>query len=46
LGGLLLESIGGRGMYLVIGIAVLSGTAIITLVERRLPAVTPVSPGA
>ena len=38
LGGLLLESIGGRGMYLVIGIAVLVGTAIITLMERRLPA--------
>ena len=45
LGGLLLESIGGRGMYLVIGVAMLLGVAIITLMERRLPAVTPVSPG-
>jgi PPP family 3-phenylpropionic acid transporter len=43
LGGLLLESIGGRGMYLVIGLAMLIGTAIITLMERRLPAITSTS---
>jgi PPP family 3-phenylpropionic acid transporter len=38
LGGLLLESIGGRGMYLVFGLTVLASTAAITFVERRLPA--------
>jgi predicted MFS family arabinose efflux permease len=38
LGGLLLESIGGRGMYLVFGVALLVSTAVITLVDRRLPA--------
>ena len=37
LGGLLLESAGGRGMYLVFGVMVLVSVAIITLVERRLP---------
>ena len=45
LGGLLLERIGGRGMYLVIGVAMLVGVAIITLMERRLPAVVPTPPG-
>ena len=45
LGGLLLEQIGGRGMYLVIGVAMLVGVAVITLMELRLPAVTPTSPG-
>ncbi len=38
LGGLLLAGIGGRGMYLVFGLIVLVSTAVITLVERRLPA--------
>ena len=38
LGGLLLESAGGRGMYLVFGVMVLVSVAIITLVERRRPA--------
>jgi PPP family 3-phenylpropionic acid transporter len=38
LGGLLLASIGGRGMYLVFGLTVLVSTAVISLVERRLPA--------
>jgi len=37
-GGLLLASIGGRGMYLVFGVVVLVSIAIITLIERRLPA--------
>jgi predicted MFS family arabinose efflux permease len=41
IGGLLLESIGGRGMYLVFGVMVLVGIAVITLVERRLPAEQP-----
>ena len=35
-GGLLLGSIGGRGMYLVLGVAVLLGLGIITLIERRV----------
>ena len=41
LGGLLLSSVGGRGMYLVFGLIVLVSTAVITLVERRLPAQRP-----
>lgn len=36
-GGLLLGSLGGRAMYLIFGAAVLAGTTIITLMERRLP---------
>jgi PPP family 3-phenylpropionic acid transporter len=38
IGGLLLESIGGQSMYLVFGVMVLVGIAIITLIERCLPA--------
>ena len=38
IGGLLLESAGGRGMYFVFGAMVLVSVAIITLIERRLPA--------
>jgi uncharacterized membrane protein YfcA len=38
LGGLLLASIGGRGMYLIFGIFVLVSITVITLVERQLPA--------
>jgi PPP family 3-phenylpropionic acid transporter len=37
LGGLLIESTGGRGMYLVFGTIVLAGLALITLIERGLP---------
>jgi MFS family permease len=38
IGGLLLESIGGRGMFLVFGFLILGGLAIIELVRRVLPA--------
>ena len=37
IGGLLLESTGGQGMFLVFGVVVLVGIAIITFIERRLP---------
>jgi len=40
-GGLLLESIGGRGMYLVFGTVVLVCVLIITLLERRQTTVLP-----
>ena len=36
-GGLLLESIGGRGMFLVLGIAILVGLALIEGIRRLLP---------
>jgi MFS family permease len=42
LGGVLLESIGGRGMYLVFGVGMLVSTAVVTLLARRLPAGKPV----
>lgn len=35
MGGFLLESIGGRAMFLVYGVVVLMGVAIITLIEKR-----------
>ena len=38
IGGPLLESMGGRGLYLVFGIVVLATVAIVTLIQRRLPA--------
>jgi hypothetical protein len=36
-GELLLESIGGRGMFLVLGIAILVGLALIEGIKRLLP---------
>jgi PPP family 3-phenylpropionic acid transporter len=36
-GGLLLESLGGRGMFLVLGIAILVGLALIEGIKRLLP---------
>lgn len=41
-GGLLLENIGGRGMFLVFGIVVLTGLLLIEIVKRLLPAATSV----
>jgi PPP family 3-phenylpropionic acid transporter len=38
LGGLLLESVGGRGMYLVFGFIILGGLALIEVLKRILPA--------
>jgi MFS family permease len=37
LGGLLLSSLGGRGMYLVFGVLVLASTFVIALLARRSP---------
>lgn len=37
LGGLLLESVGGRGMYLVFGFIILGGLALIEVLKRILP---------
>lgn len=37
MGGLLLESIGGRGMFLIFGLIVLGGLGIIEIVKRILP---------
>jgi MFS transporter, PPP family, 3-phenylpropionic acid transporter len=38
LGGLLLESVGGRGMYLVFGLIILGGLGLIEVLKRILPA--------
>jgi len=43
-GGLLLESMGGRGLFLVFGVALLAIVAVVTLIERRLPAEQGTSP--
>jgi PPP family 3-phenylpropionic acid transporter len=40
-GGPLLENLGGRGLYFVFGLVILLGAAIITLIEKRLPAEQP-----
>jgi hypothetical protein len=37
-GGPLLESVGGRGLYLVFGVIVLATVAIAALIQRCLPA--------
>lgn len=41
LGGPLLESIGGRGMFLVLGLVILAGLGIIELAKRILPEASP-----
>ncbi|MGD0807953.1 MAG: MFS transporter [Anaerolineales bacterium] len=41
LGGPLLQSLGGRGLYLVFGLIVLAVTAIVALIETRLPSEQP-----
>jgi len=45
-GGPLLESLGGRGLYLVFGCIMLATTAVVALVESRLPAEQPSAPVA
>ncbi|HEY43239.1 MAG TPA: MFS transporter [Anaerolineae bacterium] len=46
MGGLLLERIGGRGLYLVYGVIVLVTVAVVTLITRRLPAERKTLPNA
>jgi len=44
LGGPLLAGLGGRGLYLVFGLIVLTVTAVVALMETRLPAENPAVP--
>jgi MFS family permease len=44
LGGPLLESLGGRGLYLVFGSIALATVIVAALVERRLPKEMPAAP--
>ena len=37
IGGMLLESVGGRGMFFVFGILILGGLAVLEIVRRILP---------
>lgn len=46
LGGPLLESLGGRGLYLVFGCITLATVVVVALVERRLPKEAPAAPVA
>jgi PPP family 3-phenylpropionic acid transporter len=46
LGGLLLENVGGRGLYLVFGVVALATTAVAALIHRRLHAGQRTSPDA
>lgn len=43
-GGLLLESLGGRGLYLVFGVVLLALVVIVALIQRHLPADQKTSP--
>ena len=43
-GGLLLESFGGRGMFLVFGIAILVGLALLEIIKRIFPVETTLQP--
>jgi PPP family 3-phenylpropionic acid transporter len=46
MGGILLERMGGRGLYLVFGVTVLITVAVVTLLNKRLPAEQKTLPNA